>query len=192
MIPVQSSIPIPSDFTERVSVYNQPLVDYENGGPNLGEQTNDVSYEWAAASDGTSVWVFRENVDPVVVLEDEDISQISFAFDQLMNPHIGYVSQGIVKLYWWDTLASVYETMVLSGVRNPRLCTDEKNPLFTGDRDIIFAYIKGTDLCLRIQRDRFNTEYVFASGISQRSVLSAVCMNKGRRLQFQLVTPPLN
>jgi len=190
MIPELSSTPVPASFVERVSVYNRTLLDYENGGPELGEQTDEVSYEWEASSDGHSIWVSREGVSPILVLESTNISHIALAFDQTMNPHVAYISNGVVSFYWFDTLLGDFTTMILPGTRSPQLCSDEKNPLLSSDRDIILAYIKDTDLCIRVQRERFQTEHVFATGIAEDSVLAAIGMNIGRRLQFQIVTPP--
>lgn len=192
MIPVLSAAPIPAPWVERVNAHNAPLIDYETGGAELGVGSDSVAYEWKVESDGSSVWVSREGVAPVVVLTDTDITEVSLAFDQTMNPHIAYVAGGVAKFYWWDTLANAYATMALASVRSPRCCSDEKSPLLPGDRDLLLAYMRGSTLYVRAQRDRFGTEYtmtpdaVSAAKITATTRLVSVGMNTGRRLQFRL------
>lgn len=191
MNPVISSTPMPSPWSERVNSRTDVLVDFENGAASLGIASNSNDFEWMANSDGASVWVSREGVAPVLQLTDVSITEVALAFDQTMNPHIAYVADGVAKFRWWDTLANAYATMILTDCRTPRCCSDEKNPLLSGDRDLILTYMKGSDLCIRLQRDRFGVEYEqepdeeTAKLIDSNTKIVSVAMNTGRRLQWR-------
>ena len=192
MIPVLSSQPYPSPFSERVNSRNAPLVDYEAAGPTLGAASSSVAYEWKAESDGASVWISREGVEPVLVLTDTGITEISLALDQTTNPHIAYVAGGVSKFRYWDALNEVWATMTLAGARSPRCCSDEKTPELSGDRDLLLTYLRGTQLFVRAQQERFAVEHeqvpdaTSAALITSSTRIVTVGMNTGRRLQWAL------
>ena len=192
MIPVLSSQPYPSPFSERVNLRSSPLVDYEAAGPTLGAASSSVAFEWKAESDGTSVWVSREGVEPVLVLTDVGITEVSLALDQTTNPHIAYVAGGVAKFRWWDSLSESYQTMTLAGARSPRCCSDEKTPELSGDRDLLLTYLHGTQLFVRTQRERFGVEHEVVPDSSTKAKVNAGSrivsfgMNTGRRLQWRI------
>ena len=192
MNPEISSIPVPGPWSERVNSRSDPLTDYENGSAALGAASDSNAFEWMATSDGSSVWVSREGVAPVLVLTDTGITEVALAFDQTMNPHIAYVAGGVAKWYWWDTLTSAYATMTLTDCRSPRCCSDEKDPLLTADRDIILTYMRDDKLFVRLQRDRFGVEYEKVpeteahEPLTETTKIVSICMNTGRRLQWRM------
>lgn len=191
MNPTISSVPVPLPWREMVRSTGEPLVDYETGGPALAVGSDSHAFQWVAHSDGTSVWVSREGVAPALLLTDTGITEIALAFDQTMNPHIAYVASGVAKWFYWDTLASAYDTMTLTTARSPRCCSDEKTPQFSGDRDVVLAYMKGDGLFLRLQRDRFTVEYEKEpdpdnhAPFTESTRLTILGMNTGNRLQFR-------
>ena len=191
MLPVLSSVPVPAAFSDRVNSRSDPLVDFENGGAALGVGSDSRAFEWMATSDGANVHVGRDGVAPVLVLSDTGITEISLAFDQTMNTHIAYVAAGVSKWHYWDTLTNSYQTMTLTDCRTPRCCSDEKTPEFSGDRDIVLAYLREDKLYLRLQRDRFTVEYEKVpeeethEPLTETTRLITVAMNTGRRLQWR-------
>ena len=192
MIPVLSSSVVRAPFDERMNDRALPRVDYENGGPTLGVGSDDVSYEWQATSDGTSIMVGRTGVSPVLVTTDTAITEVSLAFDQTMRPHVAYVAGGVAKFRWWNSLASAYETMVLTGARTPRCCTDEKRAGFSADRDLILTYIRGASLYVRVQRERFQIEHELVPTlppgvfITEATGIISFGLNRANRLQWRL------
>lgn len=192
MIPVLSSSVVRAPFDERVNDRAFPLVDYENGGPTLGFGSDDVSYQWEAISDGTSIMVGRTGVTPVVVETDTGITEISLAFDQTMRPHVAYIAGGVAKFRWWNSLASAYETMVLTAARTPRCCTDEKRAEFSAARDVVLTYMLGSSLFVRVQRERFQTAHELVPALPPGVVLTestsiiSLGRNTANRLQWRL------
>lgn len=192
MIPVLSSSVVRAPFDERMNDRALPRVDYENGGPTLGVGSDDVSYEWQATSDGTSIMVGRTGVSPVLVTTDTAITEVSLAFDQTMRPHVAYVAGGVAKFRWWNSLASAYETMVLTGTRTPRCCTDDKRAGFSTNRDLILSYLRGSSLYVRVQRERFQVEHELVPTlppgviITESTEIISFGLNSANRLQWRL------
>ena len=191
MNPAISSVPVPLPWGSRVNNRSNLRIDYETGGASVGTASSSSAFEWVAETDGSSVSIYREGVSPVVVMSDVDITEVNLAFDQTMNPHIAYVAGGVAKWRYWDTLASSYQTMILTDCRTPRCCSDEKTVEFSGDRDVVLAYLREDKLYLRLQRDRFTVEYEKIpeeethEPITETTRLVTVAMNTGRRLQWR-------
>lgn len=186
MIPVLSSEPIWSGFTERQNRRSEPLIDYEMGGPSLnGPSSNFNTHLWIAESDGAVVTVRREDSGtPTQVLSDSNIEQIALGFSQLMVPHIAYTTTTAAKFFWFDTLTGQMETMILpAGSTSMRLCMDEKRGHFISGSDLLLSYERGTHFYVRAQRDRFGIEYDM--GEKPGTSLVAFGKNRDNRLQWQ-------
>lgn len=192
MIPEASLLPVPDAYVERVNSRNKLLVDFESGGAELGVGSDSVAFEWKAEVVANDVLVSRSGVPPIVVLNEPNITEVSLAFDQSMNPHIAYVSDGVAKFRWWDTLTDSYQTMALPDARSPRCCSDEKTPELSGDRDLLLTYLHGTQLFVRAQRERFGVEHEVVPDSSTKAKVNAGSrivsfgMNTGRRLQWRI------
>lgn len=192
MLPVLSSPPIAGAWAERMNSRVDPLEDFENGGPVLDVGSARYDVVWRLSSDGSDVVVDREGVSPRVLFTDTDITEVSLAFNGSMNAHVAYVAGGISKFRWWDTIANAYETTAYTGARSPRCTTDEKNPDYSGDRDIVLTYMRGSTVYVRLQRDRFGVEYAMAPDpesaafITETTRIVSIGMNTGRRLQWRL------
>lgn len=187
MIIQRSEIDIRSGFVEDQNRRSAPLIDYEMGSVVLNQPAADRStHLWRAYSDGSSVWVTRNDVDePTLVFTGSEITQIALAFDQSMRPHIAYVEGGISKFYFYETLTAQFSVMVLQDATYPRTCSDDKRSFFLGQDDVILGYMKGDSLYLRFQRERFLVEHLFAANTG-KTVLIQMGMSNANRMQFRL------
>lgn len=186
MIPVYSSVPVKARFADRVSILSAPLLDYETAGPEIGVASPSSAYEWTAQLFGNDVRVFRDGVAPVTVMTQAGITRVALAFDVAMRPHIAYDIAGECRFRYWDTITNAYETMVLTGARDVRAFSDEKDPLFSSDRDLVISYIRDGVLRSRIQRDRYLVEYNGPSGLGPSTRLVAAGMGDNRRVHWRV------
>lgn len=186
MIPVLSSSAQRGDYVEQQNRRSRPMIDYEMGASALNSDSSDYNLHlWTAESDGSAVTVYREGVPPTTVLTDTGITQIALGFDQTMRPHIAYMSGGVCKFYWYDTIAGSMQTMTIAGARSPRLCMDEKRGVFISQSDLILTYKVGTNVCVRVQRQRFQTETILAT--NKPGDIAVFGLNNKNRLQWKLV-----
>lgn len=181
-----SSIPQRAPFVEKVNRRTIPLVDYEMGGHAVGDASGGLQEQlWTVRSDGVGVYLSAENVAEFLLFSATDITQVSLAFDQNMQPAIAFVDSGVAKLRWFDSAVPGYVTTTFTGAVNPRVSVDEKRPQFLLNSDIVLAYTKTNNLYIRYQRDRFLTEYLLASAVDAE--LISIGMNTGGRFQFRLL-----
>lgn len=116
------------------------------------------------------------------------ITEYSFAFDVNMNPVHVFKDKGETFLNWYDTaVAQRVTTSFGEGLITPKVELDEKRGLLYAHSDIIFAYIKESDLGLyyRQQRDRFTIERKLHDGPFVG--LAKMGMNKKLRFQYKLI-----
>lgn len=166
------------------------LTDYEYGGPGLNDATGGLRQKiWTARADGETgeVFVSAPDVAETLVFTAPGITRLSLAFDQNMRPFIAFTQNGQAKFRWYDTVLGANRITDLDpGDRNPCCTMDDKrnNATDLGQNDIILAYTRNGNLYYRQQRDRFDDEYLLATGLTAR--LLRVGMNSSRRLQFML------
>jgi hypothetical protein len=172
-----------------------PLRDWERGGVALNDpsQGHDVR-DWVCWSDGLTVWVAPDpELTPIVAVQTgADISEVSLAFDQNMQPNVVYVDGGVTKLWWYDTLAAGMTTTSYPGYKTPMLTLDDKRDIATqtGANDIIFAYVREGLLCWRQQRERYAVERVLGAVPAPNTRIIGMGMSTGNRLQVKLTSPP--
>lgn len=165
---------------------NYPLTEsWDNGGVALSDPSQDLTkYVWQAWTDGTTITVKRDDLDTYhVVLMDTNITEVDLTFDQNMRPCIAYVTNGISKLYWYDTQQAKQVIDEYPAIRNPRVSLDDKRRFNVANSDIIFAYQKGNTLCYRLQRERFTIEHVLATNTKKR-LLWRIGMGSNNRFLF--------
>lgn len=169
-----------------------PILDYEIGGVAINDASQGMLLRtWRGIYNKQDGWLYlqADNETPVQWIQDFQISEFSFTFDQNMRPTVGYVSLDVMKLRWYDTTINNYRTDTFGAARNPRLALDDKRPLALalGNSDVIFAYIRGDSLYYRQQRDRYTVERLLRSGIESNIKLKNIGMARGLRMQFELV-----
>lgn len=122
-----------------------------------------------------------------VLFTGADISEVCLAFDQNMNPFVGYMQGGACKYYWYDpTIPGMTHSTLPAGSYDPRSTLDDKRLFNISDSDILFSYIRAGNLCVRYQRERYDTEHVLKAGAGPNARLVSMAMNVGSRVQWRL------
>lgn len=185
---VLSSSPISGAFLVPDKV--EPLVDYEWGGVALLDTSQGLMvYVWKCFYQDGWIKVTNDIVTNQVI-QVANVVHLSLAFDFNMNPTIAYIVENIDKtrdtyLYWYDSqAASQVNTLYGLGYVSPQLSLDDHRLRQSANADIIFAYIKNNNLYYRQQRDRFLTEYLLESGLSEDIELRQIGMNVANRFQY--------
>lgn len=160
--------------------------DYELGGIGLNDPSAGLRVQtWTLTTDGTDVKISAPTHAESVLFSGTDITEVSLAFDQNMRPFVAFVEGGVAKFRWYDTLAATNTiTSLPSGATSPRCCLDDRRDTQRTASDIIIAYLNAGSLYFRAQRDRYEDEYLLATGVLGE--LIKVGMNKALRLQFML------
>lgn len=187
---VLSSEVVDAPFLFPRNITRRPLRDYEYGGRAIQDPSFGLKDRvWTGDYIDGAVVLAAPGVAPTEVLELANIEQFSFTFDQNMQPFVAYqLENGTAAFYWYDSTAPGFVTTTLTtGSYDPRCSLDDKRPLQTGNSDIILAYCRAGSLYMRVQRDRYETEYELADDIEQRELIQ-IGMNVRLRFQFQLST----
>lgn len=164
------------------------LTDYEYGGVSLYDGTQGLLVKlWKMQVVGSDVIISENGANSQVLFTESGITEISFTFDQNMNPFVAYVAGGTAKYYWYDSSIPGYTTTNLpSGSTNPRATFDDKraSQILLDKSDIVLGYLRAGNLYVRVQRERYLTEHLFQSGVTGKLV--KIGMNNKNRLQFMI------
>lgn len=188
-----SSEPLPGYFLGARAQVFPDYIDYADGGVGIQDPSLGLDYQvWTAE-------IVEDIVEDRIVLSapthpattvytGDDITEVSLAFDQNMNPVIAFVEAGVAKLYWYDTLVGEQAvTAIPGGVTHPRVALDDNREFNRANSDVILAYIKDGALYYRQQRDRYQIERQLSSG--PWIALVRIGMGSTLRFQFQVVAP---
>lgn len=164
-----SSISLETSFVGGRSKPVRDIIDYESGGFDLQDSSRGLLcniWRTRILGNGTQIVLDAEpaNIDgqkvpALIVITGTNITEVSTTFDSNMNPAIAYVEDGTPKLYWFDTLAGMQVTTDYPGIITPRVSLDDKRPMQSAIRDVIFTYIRDGQVYYRQQRDRYTIEY---------------------------------
>ena len=136
---------------------------WEQGGVGLSDTSQGlVSHTWRAWTDSKDIYIQRSDLPKdttKTLLAASNITELDLTFDQNMRPVLTYVSGGIAKLYWYDTVSQSQTITDFPNVQNPRVSLDDKRAFNTANSDVIFAYINNDQLCCRYQRERYGIEH---------------------------------
>jgi hypothetical protein len=183
----------PAPFDEPDDVPRVPLTtDLELGGtalndPSFGLQVKDWKFFYVlddvvvapAAGGATTVLFNRPNV-----------TEVSGAFDQNMNPAVAFVDDLGAWLWFFDTVPGAYVFLELpAGTRTPFLTMDDKRATANQYNDILLFYVLNTNLTYRQQRNRFAIERILYSFNGPEVDILRVGMNKGLRVQIEVEGP---
>jgi hypothetical protein len=194
MIPMGrlSTEPTPADFISPDDL-DPPdaLTDYELGGRALNDPSEGLQvHVWRGYVEGNGkVYLEAPGQPSTLIFTAAGITEMRFTFDQNMRPFIAYTQNLRPKIRWYDTVAGENViTQLTDGDRNLRCALDDKRDMQTsqGTNDIILAYVRGTSLYYRQQRDRYENEYLLTDAIPAPFFLR-FGMNKAGRLQFEFL-----
>lgn len=189
MIPggVLSSKEVVSAFLPPRDAVPTPLVDYDNGPIAISDTSAGLfARQWRGRYINNADIVYdAPGVKPVVVYSTPDVSELSITFDQNGRPCFAYADKTGAHLYWYDPIAGDFVVYDLdAGVLTPKVALDDKRAFNIDNSDILLSYINAGRLCMRVQRDRFGTEYVLDAEAG--GYLRRVGMNLNFRFQWEI------
>lgn len=191
---VLSSLAVVAGSVDPVKRPGDFLVDWERGGIGLNDPSQGLLVQvWKLEVERDAVDVARWNFflsapsfPKAQVYYANDVTEASLAFDQNMRPFVAFVAGGITKMWWYDTTVPGQVTTTLGAdFRSPRCLVDEKRPWHLDISDINLWYVRGSNLCVRYQRDRFLVEYAMKV-VGPQAELVSVTMSTGQRLQVRI------
>ncbi|KXO78202.1 hypothetical protein AYL20_07450 [Acinetobacter venetianus] len=157
------------------------LIDYEWGGIDLYDASDGLQVKiWTCFYESGVIKVRADQVmhDLITVT---DVTALRFAFDLNMRPVVAYVVNDEVFLWWYDTAIAEHTTSSFgTGIITPQLSLDDHRSIYSANADVIFAYIRDEQLCIRLQRDRYQIEYELGAG----QVLIQIGMMTNNRFGF--------
>lgn len=181
-----STVNVPAPIVGGRSMAISLKEDFEDGPIEISDPSSGLMYQvWQGIASDQGVRLVKNagNGEGTDVLTQLNITEMSFTFDQNGRPSVCYTQYGQTKIYWYDASVGGMATTVLgSGIGSPKIFLDDKRQTQTAISDMIVGYIKQKQLCYRLQRDRFGTEYVLATNVQGR--LQKIGMGNNLRLQF--------
>ncbi len=160
------------------------LVDTHLGGIALGNTSQGIAYQlWTAEIVGSDIMLSAPNTPQFALLSGVDAVWVALAIDQNAREFIAYAdANGNASYYWYNTTIPGYTTTALTGpVYRPFAALDDNRLLESGTSDVILAYVRSGTLYMRVQRDRFGTEYNLGAA---PATLVQIGMNEVDRFQF--------
>lgn len=176
----------PGDFIYPDNLPYSRLLDYEQGGVALSNPSQGVTgYVWSCRAVGQSIQLKIGDGAWEELFTHPAPYELSFAFDQNMRPLVAVATkEKVLSLYWFDPTQAQYTTTVIGAGRSPRLSLDDKRAFANAHNDVILAYISGSSLVYRVQRERFESSHVAATGIPAHARLKNFGMCTNLRVQF--------
>ena len=170
-----------------------PLTEsWESGGVGLSDTSQGlISHTWRAWTDSKAIYIQRSDLPKdttKTLLAASNITELDLTFDQNMRPVLTYVSGGIAKLYWYDTVSQSQTITDFPNVQNPRVSLDDKRSFNTANSDVIFAYINNDQLCCRYQRERYGIEHALHQ-LPPKTQLVKIGMGTANRFLFDTKEP---
>lgn len=145
---------------------------------------------WTAVVVNFSVYIEAANTPRTLLFtRGSEIQNISVAFDQNGRPCIAFQQSLNSYLYWFDPVPNDYVFYEIpDNAKSPCVTLDDARPLNLSNSDVILAYVRADTIMYRIERERFQTEYIPEIGSSGQTVnadiLYYVGMNAHNRLEF--------
>lgn len=188
-----STEPVPGYFLGARAQVFPDYIDYMDGGVGIQDPSLGLNYQtWTAE-------IVEDIVEDRIVLSaptypataiytGDDITEVSLAFDQNMQPAVAFMEAGVAKMLWYDTtIQELVVTEIPGNVSHPRVAFDDTRSFNLANADVILAYIRDGALYYRQQRDRYGIERQLSSG--PWIALVRIGIGSGYRFQFQVVAP---
>lgn len=189
-----SSKPVVTGSIDPVKRPGDFLIDYERGGIALNDPSQGLLVQlWKLHverdKDLTDQWNFyidSPSNGTQFLFSAPGVKEAALAFDQNMRPFVVYVENTTTKMWWYDpTVPGQIITTLGTDFRSPRCTTDEKRPWHLEVSDIQLWYVRGSQLCVRYQRERFTVEHAKKT-VGPQATLVSVTMSTNGRLQLRL------
>lgn len=166
------------------------LVDREMGGVAIGDTSQGLSsHLWTCEVVGNSVMLSVDGGAQALLFSRPGIVDVALAFTQNMQPTVAWQQQdGTLWMRFYDGAQADYVVESFGPGNSPRLALDDKRPEFSTGSDVMLAYMVGTTLKQRLQRDRFSIERDLLTGIPEGSRLQRIGM-ANLRMQFVVGIP---
>lgn len=123
--------------------------------------------------------------EPALLFADSGtIDELTLTFDQLGNPIVFYTLNGEIKIYWFNPVLEQYELKKLTTGFNVICNFDIQDDAGVTYSDAMLFYVRDDKIYMRIQRDRFETEYL--TPITEQGLSIKSC-GMGVNNRFQVV-----
>ena len=167
------------------------LTDYEMGGIALQDPSEGLLYQqWMCfkAANGDITLQPLTVGGPTIFGNYPEARELSFSFDQNMNAVVAWMAGDVLYYRWYDPDISGYTVSEFSG-RGPFVTLDDKRDLATqlALNDIMVYYFRGNELFYRLQRDRYDTEYLALTFAGPRVWIRRCGMGRNTRLQLEFL-----
>lgn len=185
-----------SNFLYPDPAQNTPLQAYSMGGIDLSDPSQGlVVQEWTLDVIGdtvdTAIYLSAPSHPSSLLFSYPNITWARLAFDQNMKPVISMLAGGQACFYWWDpTIPGTTITNLPAGTLSPAVTLDDKNPLanLAGTNDVVIAYTRTNNLYFRLQRDRYNVEYLwlYVGNLLSNAFVNNIGLGTNNRLLIEM------
>lgn len=163
---------------------------YELGGAGLNDPNSGVnSRVWVAEIIGNTIQVYPEDLgeSPVTLYSSTatTLAEVSLGFDLSVCPYLCFKEDGVQYLYWKNPLTSLYEKTEIVGATSGILILDRRFPFESSSADVAMFYLRNGFVEYRLQRDRFETPYVFSPIPIGMTRIDAAGLTTQGRLQLR-------
>jgi hypothetical protein len=183
-----------------VSLGFKPPTAYEIGPIERNETVKGLRSRLWKVELRDAVYIARQNEPPAsgwrqaeLLFEPSDavenMSDISFTFDQLGRPVVFYEVSGNIRGYYYDGIAGTFDVWEIGSGRTPRGKLEFRDEDYLSESDIILFYIRSDGaLCYRLQSDRYDTEYETGLTGYENSYLKQLDNTEDNRLCLTYIT----
>lgn len=144
------------------------LTDFEDGPIALQNPAEGIMYQiWRTrVVQGEVLLSGRYTQETKLTELGGDIEEISFTFDRSGRHIMVFVQAGVTKMRWYNSQTAQYETRIFgSSYKTPRLFHDDKRPEAAATSDVVFFYVRDRNLYYRLQRNRYDNEYLLQADL---------------------------
>ena len=185
--------PVPVGFVAPFTDAYNPLTMRCPGGVALndGSQGREVQI-WTINYDGSAMNVLDGSMILRFQLAVDGVLSCCLAFDSNMAVAIAYMKADGGYLYYFDSQTNSYQTKYFSDITSCRVTVDKTTRFFEGQSDVVWGYVRGLVVYYRIQRDRYNVEYLAPLNgvvLSLANPLIRFAPALDNRLQAELFVP---
>lgn len=117
----------------------------------------------------------------------DGIAEISLTFDQLGRPIVFFrINEDDIKLYWYNPVTEVSEVKDLGKGNYPNARFDVIDNSGVQYSDAMLFYVRDDTIYMRVQRDRYDVEYVTpATGRNMRILSSGINVNNRFQVSYK-------